>query len=288
MITIQKNIIKEYIDRNMSVAFLIPIYPKHYEFMYQFIRKVNNKIDIILIFSHDKDYLEFEMKDSIKSVVLENIDLENIYYMLIVNSKKMLGLNYVKNVIKYDYYIVCDAEIDIIESNFTVENIQKKIESIFTEKKIYVGNTTSLDPVMEYSATLFSEDDLNRIKKKTNNFESNNWWSDIPVIKKEHIQDYLDKIGFPTCLERLNYLMWDTTMYCYYLLIYQGFENINYTSIINRLSSLESYYTENESDLIELKKMKYGFSWVTPKLYKKHKEFLEGEGTFLLYHLDRE
>jgi hypothetical protein len=54
------------------------------------------------------------------------------------------------------------------------------------------------------------------------------------------------------------------------------------------MESLESYYTEKESDMIEMKNMGYGFSWVIEPLFNKHKEFLENEGTFLLYHQDRD
>ena len=62
---------------------------------------------------------------------------------------------------------------------------------------------------------------------------------------------------------------------------------VNLTKLINHNFSLESYNTNNKNHLKLLEENKYGFSFVVPKFYNNHKEFLNKQKCFLLYHLDR-
>lgn len=73
-----------------------------------------------------------------------------------------------------------------------------------------------------------------------------------------------------------------------YLILYHNFNIINLTQLININNSLESYNTYYIKDLDILKSNYYGFSYIVNKFYENHKKFLTNEGSFLLYHLDRQ
>ena len=49
----------------------------------------------------------------------------------------MYTLNYMKDREEYDYFILCDSEIDIISENFTHDNIQNKICDFFQKNYIF-------------------------------------------------------------------------------------------------------------------------------------------------------
>ena len=49
----------------MKIAFIIPIHPKHYDYIYNFIDTIKIYIDIYLVFSNENDYIIFNKKDKI-------------------------------------------------------------------------------------------------------------------------------------------------------------------------------------------------------------------------------
>jgi hypothetical protein len=267
------------ITRINRVALVIPIHPKHYDVIYNLIDKMyenKNVMDIFLVFSSDEDYGKFERKDKVNKIVL----LPGHKTDCIVTYKKFFALEQLRKKKKYDYFIVCDAEISIIPENFNEENILKKIEKIYENKIVYAGGK-DLNEITKESANLFREED--RLKKLTKDFTLYYWWSDLPTYKREHLKDFFSKIDY----SNINWSHFDHLIYLNYLILYHKFRILNITPILNWEHSLESYFTEDINMLDTLKDNKYGFSWATPKLFNVNKDYLLKEGAFLLYHLDR-
>ena len=268
-----------------SLALIIPIHPEHYHFIYNLIDITNknseNNIDIFLIFSNEQDYNIFNKKDFIKKIILPSINTNSI-----VTYKKFYALENLKNEAKYDYFIVCDAEISIIPENFNRTNILNKINKIYENKLIYAGNSDNNEQaygIIKDTASIFINKDADELKNITNNFKLYYWWSDLPVYKREHLTDFFNKI----CCDNITWNHFDNIIYLNYLMLYHKFNILNLSKLINHNWSLESYNTNNKESLNILKNNNYGFSWATPNFFNNHKDFLIKEGCFLLYHLDR-
>ena len=75
-------------------------------------------MDFYLIFSNQDDYDEFEYKEYIKHIIVPSDKIINTKAH--VPFKKFYALDYLKDNTQYDYFISCDAEIDIILENFRV------------------------------------------------------------------------------------------------------------------------------------------------------------------------
>ena len=264
------------------LSIIIPIHPPDFHYIY----KLQNKIDIInkcceivLVFSNENDYNKFLYKDKFRSIILPpNIKTDNI-----ITFKKFYALNVLKK--DYLYFIVCDSEIDIINKNFTFQNIIMKINEFYNNKRIFEGTADSLKKITRTSCEIFkSDDDKIKLKNLTNNFKSYYWWSDIPVYKSSHLEDFFSKIDLNI---NLNWFHFDHKIYMNYLVLYHDFKFISLTSLIGRMHSLESYFTDDVNFLKILKKNNYTFSWIIPLLFKKHYHYLIENGSFLLYHLDR-
>jgi len=265
-----------------NIAFLIPIHPPHYHYMYNLINKCRNnyiEVDIFLIFSNMTDYDNFNMKNEIKPIICDPFRTRSV-----VTFKKFFGLKQLADS-KYDYIICCDSEIDILCDNFTNENINTKIQQIFNNKKIYAGDTKGNDGVskiIEISANLFTgEHDF--LKNITKNFTLYFWYSDLPVYRRADITQFLSMINY-------NNIVWehfDYIIYQYYLILYHGFEIINTTPITNVKWSIENVFTNNIDILNKLVYINYGFSWNTKKMYNLSKTFIDSQKGFLIYHLDR-
>jgi hypothetical protein len=183
--------------------------------MYNFLNKnVTDIIDIFLVFSNQYEYELFDKKQKIKPIILStNFNTGNI-----VTYKKFFALTLLMNNINYDYFIVCDAEIDIIPENFNMNNISNKVESIFKNKKIYGGeidHNFAAKIINDQSATVFCLDDYNKLNELTNNFNLYYWWSDVPVYKREHLPDFFNKLSF----DNINWSHFDHIIYLNYLLL---------------------------------------------------------------------
>ena len=265
-----------------SIALVIPIHPPHYDLMYNLIKNIDDRIDIFLIFSNEIDYNNFTEKDKIKKIILP----DNTNTKSIITYKKFYALKHHLINTKYDYFIVCDAELDIINDNFTEYNILNKINKIYENKIIYGGeidyntNPNVID-ISKDSSNSFNDINKEKISRITNNFTLYTWWSDLPVYKREYLEDFFNYIN----IDNIN--NFDMIIYYYYLILYRNFIILNITPLISHNFSLESYMTDDEKMLDKLKEYKYGFSFIIPKLFNKHKKYLLNEGSFLLYHLDR-
>jgi len=264
-----------------NVAFLIPIHPPHYHFMYNLLNKCRNndiEVDIFLVFSNTTDYDNFNMKNEIKPIICDSLKTKSI-----VTYKKFFGLKQLANS-KYDYIICCDSEIDIVSDNFTNDVINSKIQNIFNNKKIYAGDTTGnwVTRITETSANIFP-DQIDMLKNITKDFTLFFWWSDLPVYRRADIIPFFNMINY----EDIIWEHFDYIIYQYYLIICHGFEIINTTPITNVNYSLEMLYINDIDILNKLVDIKYGFSWNSERMYRLNKSFIDSQKGFLIYHLDR-
>lgn len=264
------------------IAFIIPIHPKHYAFIYDLLDVIdtihNNCIDIYLVFSSNNDYDIFNKKDKIKKIIIPQINTN-----CIVTYKKFFALGELKNDTNYDYFIVCDAEIMIIPENFNQQNIMNVINKIFENKIIYAGKTSdnlAINITKTSCNLLMNTDNLEKI---TENYTLYFWWSDLPVYKREHLTHFFSLIDY----NNINGHHFDHIIYINYLILHHNFTILNITPILNHYWSLEMYNTQNIDDLQILKSINYSFSFITKNLYSNHVDFFRNEKTFLLYHLDR-
>lgn len=266
-----------------SFAFAIPVHPPHYHHIYNLINQHEFKgIDIFLIFSTDKDYQKFEYKNKIIPIILpKDIKTNNI-----VSFKKLFALQFILVNQGYDCFIVCDSEISLINENFNVKNVLEKINNFFENKLIYGGNTNNntINEIVKSSSNIFyNENDKLILKNITNNYNLYSWWSDMPFYKRSHLVDFFSKFNY----NNINWLHFDHTIYVHYLLLYQNFKIVNLTDIISLNWSFECYYTNDINNLHILKNNRFLFTWVTPKLFNRFKDFFIENKTLLLYHLDR-
>jgi hypothetical protein len=266
----------------VNIAFLIPIHPPHYHFIYNLLCKCKSndiEIDIFLVFSNKIDYDNFNMKNEIQPIICDSLNPNSI-----ITYKKFFGLKQLANS-EYDYIICCDSEIDIICDNFTNENINNKIQNIFTNKKIYAGDTVDDSWVMkitETSANIFSNN-IDVLKNITKNFTMYFWWSDLPVYRKSDIIPFFNMINY----ENIMWEHFDYIIYQYYLILYHGFNIINTTPITSVKWSLERLYTTDIGILNKLIDINYGFGWNTKKMHELNNNFINSQKGFLIYHLDR-
>ena len=267
-----------------EVAFIIPIYPPHYHYIYNLLTKLkqhNIVVDIYLVFSNQEDYDAFAMKDGLLYFIGENLNP-----VAIINSKKFYALQKLQYSAS-DYFIVCDAEIDIIPEHFTAANILQKVGAIFTGKRLYGGEVagfTTLVPIIQSSATAFSAYESELIRNKTANYGLYTWWSDLPVYKREHLPHFFSRF---TDLFAITWSQFDHLVYQYYLLAHHDFTIVNITPATGVRWSLEYLYTGDTAQLGALKATGFGFGWLGKKTYSLASDYYSGQGTFLLNHLDR-
>ena len=231
-----------------------------------------------MVFLNENDYNKFKNKEYFKKIILPS----KWEAQQIITFKKFYALKELQNT--YLYYIVCDSEIDIIDENFTYENIIEKINKFYNNKKIFSGEFEDNKwGITKTSSNIFkTEYDKNKLKDLTNNYKLFYWWSDLPVFKGSHLNDFFDKINseFPK-------MLFDHKVYLNYLVLYHNFKFVNITPLIGRKWSLENYNDNDINNIIKLNEESYTFSWIIRPFFKNHKEYLIKNGSFLLYHLDR-
>lgn len=267
------------------VCFVIPIHPKHYHFIDPFLEKLDQRIDVFLIFSSEQDYnqLAEKSKQRIQPIIMpDNAPTGNI-----VTYKKWYALKHVlMQQTKYDYFIVCDAEIDIVEENLTVDNVMQKVSNIFTNKMIYGSicpNDDKVTEIVKISASMFDTNSIERLKKVTEDYTVYYWWSELPVYKRDTLADFFEKIGN---IEDLNWYHFDHLVYLNYLILYHGFQLLNMSPLTGIQEPLETFDATLDQ-LAILKEHLFGFGWMVKQVFHKHRDYLLDQGTFLLYHLDR-
>lgn len=264
-------------------ALLIPIHEKHFHYLYDLIPKIENIIPLYLIFSDEEQLNNFKMKDKVIPFIFSEKSSS------IVTDKKFYGLKKLINS-NHKYIIVCDAEIDIIPENFTMNNIIKKCSDIFNNKIIYGGEVDIkkiiINDIIDTSSSVFKN--KNDIEKLRNIIRQNErliytWWSDLPVYQIDHLTDFFNKIN----TNNYNWNHFDNMIYNFYLLLYKDFKLINITKELGISNSLESYVPQNIDYINKLKDIKYSFSYISHTFFNKYKELMIKEKTLFIYHLDR-
>jgi hypothetical protein len=272
------------------IAFIIPIYPKDFKYLYGIKEKISilSKIfDFYLVFSSQEDLDLFEDKKLYKCLIKSHSKIN------IAGQKKFYALNKLKNEAKYDYFMIVDAEIDVVLDNFTHENIISKIESYYNNKKIYAGDTSNKRNIVR-----INKNTRDILGDKISNYISENvgdslyyWWSDLSVVKREHIEHFLNLIGYYQPKFALNNDQFDVNIYINFLIYHHGFEVINLTKSYSEFKklnfSLEEFRKLDMNALIKLKEIGYGFGSIRNNMFEMFKEFYISNGTFLLYHTDR-
>jgi hypothetical protein len=264
-----------------NVALLIPVHPKHYTLMYALLNKLkDNKIniDIYCIFSNKGEYDTFEMKDMVKEIIPESVPEDKS----VVEYKRLYGLKLMINT-KYDYIISCVSETDIIPENFTKENITKKLNDIFINKRLYGVNMPITKDIMVACANVYTGEDYKKIETATKNLSLYTYFYDVPVYKREHIPNFLDKIKYDTL--KLTWFTFDNLMYDYYLISTHDFTIVD-TSEFAR-DDLNGIYTETVENFDKLKSTGFGFGNAGSKFWKLMQPKLMEEKTFILINCDR-
>lgn len=264
-------------------AILIPIYPPHYEYAYRFIEKTSDFFHLYFIFSSEEDYHLFEKKQHIHPIFLPPTSSTGI-----INKKKFYGLSCLKTS-SYRYILVLDAETDFVRDSFSESILLQKIQDIFEQKQVY-GKTIeyfreqkTMTHAMNSCISLFPEDVLTRLLEETDTFTIYSWWSDLPVYRREDLDDFLKYIPF----EDLEYTHFDHLVYSYYLIAYKEFHICNLSSNIQGTSPLDYFIAKSEEELLALYEKGWGFSYINYALYNSFPTFFQRIGTSFLCHLDR-
>lgn len=265
-----------------NVALLIPVHPKHYELMYKLLNKFkdnNISINVYCIFSNKGEYDAFVMKDMIKEIIPESVPDDRS----VVEYKKLYGLKQMINT-KYDYIISCVSETDIVPENFTKDNITKKLSDIFINKRLYGVNMPQMKDIMTACANVYKGEEYKKVETATNNLTLYTFYYDVPVYKREHIQNFLEKIKYDTL--QLTWFNFDNIMYDYYLVVYQNFEIVDISEFAK--DDGNGMYTESVDNFDKLKNTGFGFGNAGNKFWNLMKNKLIEEKTFLLINTDRQ
>jgi len=287
----------------MSFAFVIPIFPRDYHYIYHNINYfLNAKIDLYLVFTNNEEYEMFQAKQYIRPIIMPSGDWNDN----IVARKKFYALKQLENS-SYDYFIVTDAEIAVHPVHFNKENISAKIQHIYSGKKIFGGlmergafinkiagewwvnkpeNHLSWHQGFIKNASIFSDEDYTKLKDLTFDFLLCVTWGDIPVYKRDTLCHFFSKIDESKIVDRA---VFDDIVYSYYLVLYQDFEFFNVSEHIPDMqTSFEEILEFTPKELEITKKIGYSFSWITRPEYFRNREFFEKQKTFMFFHLDRE
>jgi len=265
------------------VALVVPIHPPKYKYFYNFLNNVQKNtiaLDIYAIFASEKDWDLFEMKKLVRPIIMNEHFNENYP----INSKKLHALNLLSNSL-YDYIMTADGEIDIISTNFC--KLQNKVDKIFSEKKIYAGETSAshgrqyeVRRIQERESHFLGFKEIDIVKRKFNNFNLWPWFSDFPVYKREHISDFLYKL-------KGHLGNFDHLCYQYYLASEHDWEVVNTTPITGINWSIEKLTTDNPEIISNLKKAGLGFGYVNHILLKNSQKYI-GDDAIFLFHMDHD
>ena len=205
-----------------NVAFIIPSYPPHYKYVYNLLESLNKfniHITVHIVFSSNEDYNTFTMKSKIIALIID----VPIVTKCIVTYKKFYGLKQLINS-KYDYFIVCDSEIDIVSENINKDNLTNYIVNYFNNKRIYAGNISNSTNPYKFipiecgneSIKLFNEKYHDEIISKTCTFNLYTWFSDLPVYKRSTLDTFFNMIDI-TKIDSI--FAFDYIIYQYFLVI---------------------------------------------------------------------
>jgi hypothetical protein len=269
-----------------KIAMVISIHPMHYKYMYALYNKreiiTAAGIDLFLVFSNSDDHSCFLRDDFFNCIVFDLFIYQNVVFY-----KKMCALQILHNDFSYDDYIVIDSEIDIVDQNFTFQNVRDKINKIYDVKSIfalYNINNHIHNQITRYTLRFIS---IPKDKMYLYNYILNNrlyyWWYDLPVYKDSYLLDYFEKINFTGCYKP-NQTVFDHKLYCNYLIFYRDFE----ITLVNfNIVSFEYFFFKDQHEFNQLIAKNYPFGWVNHKQFKMLPKFFLDQKTIIIYHLDR-
>ena len=279
-------------------AFIIPVYPPHYNFL-KFLNKLNCNIefDIILVLSFHNDLIElnnnYNYNKIYNVVVLEQYFTKSFIELLINNKiiitfKKYFALNLLKT--NYLYCATIDCEVEFVNTNKVFDKFQtfcnnKKIigSSINTNdfrhkliKDINIGSSIYFKNTEYY-------DNLITI---TNNFNTYFWFSDVPIYDMAHITEFFSFINFNNINKFINNTKWevfDYIPYVYFVTLFKGYSLINIKDYgIKREWSLESMPIETYRQVIN--KINYRPLWLIQNTYTENTDNIDNDDIILVYH----
>ena len=264
-------------------AILIPIYPPHYEYAYRFIDRIANTFPLFFVFSSEEDIQSFQMKDSVNILLLPPTSPQGT-----INKKKIFGLHYLKTS-SYEYIIVMDAETDFIHDSFSENRFKQTIECLF-EQKIFFGmniehhnEMKTMGFVMKSSISIFPSEVWTTLLEETNNLTVYTWWSDLPVYKRDTLENFLSYIPF----ENLQWEHFDHLLYTYYLVAYHGFHIKDVSFFLQSDKPIDSLPCASETELLSLQNEGLSFLYINFALYNSNLNFFKKLGTVFISHLDR-
>ena len=277
-----------------NTAFVIPTHPPHYHYIYNLIWRLEQAkihIDIFLVFSNTSDFELFNFKSSIKPIIIPSMPKWSEIQTPVVVFKTFYALKQLAAT-TYDYFIVCDSEIDIIGENLTNENLREKITTIFANRNIYSGDVSDnsitngyLREILDKSAGVFNETDRESLRLITKDFTQYIWWSDMPVFRRADLDKFFDRIDET----KVSWYVFNHIVYLYFLILTDDFKIVDTTNITGMNWSLEHpNIVYNKTMIDKLSELGVGFSWVVYKSFLTMKDhFKKDKKTIILYHLDR-
>lgn len=278
-------------------AFIIPVYPPHYNFL-DFINKLNDNLefDIIFVLSFKSDLIEllkYNYKKIYKVIVLENYIQKSFIEMIInkkiiITFKKYFGLNLIKT--QYKYCATVDSEIEFINTN----NIFEKFKTFCNNKKIIGSSINTNDfrhklikDINESSSIYFKNtENYNKLINITNNFDMYFWFSDIPIYDMSYITEFFEFINFNDYnkfIEKTSWHIFDYIPYAYFVILFKDYTFINIKDYgLTRDWSLESMPIKTYKQVID--KTNYRPLWLIYNTYNENKHSIENNDIILIYH----
>ena len=283
-----------------TVAMLIPVHPSSYKYIYNLLKKMkenNIVIDIFLIFSSQSDYDAFEQKDHIKHLILDktiNDHSQDKHFQ--ISAKRFYGYTHLATQ-PYEYILTLDADFDIIPENFTQDKIMRKIHAKFSDKRIFGAVSTSFSNIvqdcMDYA--FHGTKDYDKISKITKGFSLYTCWTDIPVIQRTDINEFLSFLNYDkTKINGKDFVFeasFDALFYDIFLLLRRNFEMIDISDITIGLeyNGRRNFTHATYKDIFtKLKLQKYVPGWIHNRIFHLDPTYFTSEGNFIMFHIDRD
>jgi hypothetical protein len=253
-------------------------------------------IDVFLVFSTQADYDTFEQKDSIKHLILSkeiNEHSQDKHFQ--VSAKHFLGYTHLITQ-PYEYIITLDGDFDIIPENFTNDKIMSKIHAKFSNKRIYGATPPAFGDIVKKIATAVFKDttEYNKISVMTKDFTLYSCWTDLPVIKRSDILEFLSFIKYDKMqLNGKDFAFessFDAVYYDIFLILHRGFRMLDINTITVGLEHdpNNSITTANYKDIFtQLKAEKYVPGWIHNRIFNLDPAYFTSEGNFIKFHVDR-
>ena len=269
-------------------AFDIPLHPKHFNYGYYIIYKLQNSdVDLYFIFTNIEDKNNFykELKDDIILNFLLLTDFTDIKIVeekrSFVPIKKLYALSVLYK--KYEYISCIDSEIKFMKKN----GFYQIMKNIVSNKIICGGkldNNNECEKGILYESIIRLTDNIyhNDLRNISQDFSIYTWWCNLPVYDCKNSEDFLNWIHFNnTNLERFSFFIFDDMTYNYYCIL---FHNYQLKEIPNCKHCLEF----SDSSLVEyVDQNLYKLYWVNNNAYNQNKEYYENNNFYIIFHLDR-